>query len=161
MLDIYHSAMQAVISVSSVLLFVVMLHYLHVWLSLFISMQTASLLFGILIHSGWLGLSNNSSTINCMDTSSIILSYLRGGRSLGKNDICHHAYLQSVTPIGGLLLRHVLQLVCNAHAIAGMMVTEVSREHFVESHCEVRIAAAIYPTVSLMNHSCDPTVISR
>ncbi|KAK3592512.1 hypothetical protein CHS0354_013846 [Potamilus streckersoni] len=64
--------------------------------------------------------------------------------------------------IGGLLLRHIQQLVCNAHAITELQVSQVSEGNIaqVEETSQVRVATAIYPTASLMNHSCDPTIIS-
>ena len=63
--------------------------------------------------------------------------------------------------IGGLLLRHIQQLVCNAHAITEVKVTELGEQTLVQETSQVRVATAIYPTASLMNHSCDPTIISR
>ena len=65
--------------------------------------------------------------------------------------------------IGGLLLRHIQQLVCNAHAITEVQVTPTAAGEItpVEETSQVRVATAIYPTASLMNHSCDPTIISR
>ena len=63
--------------------------------------------------------------------------------------------------IGGLLLRHIQQLVCNAHAITEVQVTPAGADTLVEETSQVRVATAIYPTASLMNHSCDPTIISR
>ena len=65
------------------------------------------------------------------------------------------------TYIGGLLLRHIQQLVCNAHAITEVQVTPAGEGTLVEETSQVRVATAIYPTASLMNHSCDPTIISR
>ena len=63
--------------------------------------------------------------------------------------------------IGGLLLRHIQQLVCNAHAITEVKGTQAGENTLVEETDQVRVATAIYPTASLMNHSCDPTIISR
>ena len=63
--------------------------------------------------------------------------------------------------IGGLLLRHIQQLVCNAHAITEVKVTQAGEGTPVHETSQVRVATAIYPTASLMNHSCDPTIISR
>ena len=63
--------------------------------------------------------------------------------------------------IGGLLLRHICQLVCNAHAITEIERTQTSQTSLVDTSSQVRMATAIYPTASLMNHSCDPTIISR
>jgi len=57
--------------------------------------------------------------------------------------------------IGGLLLRHIVQLVSNAHA-----VTEIL-EHEDGSTEQVRLATGIYPAVSLMNHSCIPMIINN
>ncbi|XP_071104822.1 SET and MYND domain-containing protein 4-like isoform X1 [Haliotis cracherodii] len=62
--------------------------------------------------------------------------------------------------IGSCLLRHILQLVCNAHAITELQVSQVADSDLVDSKSQVRVATAIYPTASLMNHSCDSTIIS-
>lgn len=69
--------------------------------------------------------------------------------------------------VGGLLLKHILQLICNAHAITSLERTTSAKEcddlpdTNVDAQEQVRIATAIYPTASLMNHSCDPTIVSR
>jgi len=89
--------------------------------------------------------------------------------------------------VGALLLRHVCQLVSNAHAITGIVRSSSqstvdcvdSMDHArvlssgrtftrdegsstaVDVSQQVRLATAIYPTASLMNHSCDPSIISR
>ncbi|XP_060575894.1 SET and MYND domain-containing protein 4-like [Ruditapes philippinarum] len=94
--------------------------------------MTAELLLKILQHSGWLG--NKSGLTDRTDEESCI--------------------------IGGLLLRHILQLVCNAHAITELQCNQQTNDSIVEEKSQVRIATAIYPTASLMNHSCDPTIIS-
>ncbi|XP_046552424.1 SET and MYND domain-containing protein 4-like isoform X2 [Haliotis rubra] len=62
--------------------------------------------------------------------------------------------------IGSFLLRHILQLVCNAHAISELQVSQVADSNLVDSKSQVRVATAIYPTASLINHSCDPTIIA-
>lgn len=49
---------------------------------------------------------------------------------------------------------------CNAHAITELQCSEINNSRVVEETSQVRIATAIYPTASLMNHSCDPTIIS-
>ena len=62
-----------------------------------------------------------------------------------------------------LLLRHITQLVCNGHAIydVGACDTDLDdNDGPVVSNNQFRIATAIYPSASLMNHSCDPTVIN-
>ncbi|KAJ1521221.1 hypothetical protein ONE63_002907 [Megalurothrips usitatus] len=53
---------------------------------------------------------------------------------------------------GGLLLRHLQSLPCNAHEVSEMIVDAGS----FESH---EIGAAGYATLSLLNHSCDPNVV--
>lgn len=86
--------------------------------------------------------------------------------------------------VGGLILRHVAQLVCNASAIFEVAVREESfaredlleavdgfgledrqqggdrRQPVVVGNEQVRIATALYPSASMMNHSCDPSVIN-
>lgn len=62
-----------------------------------------------------------------------------------------------------LILRHVLQLVCNAHSIfeVGNCDTDLDdKDGPVVSNNQYRVASAIYPSASMMNHSCDPTVIN-
>ena len=56
--------------------------------------------------------------------------------------------------IGGHVLLHICQMVSNAHAITEVCAVDDSSER------QERIATAIYPSASLMNHSCDPTVIN-
>ncbi|TRY69069.1 hypothetical protein TCAL_11285 [Tigriopus californicus] len=65
--------------------------------------------------------------------------------------------------IGGLMLKHMLQLVCNASAIYEVGPTKEASEDLNNAVSETeqrRIATAIYPGASMMNHSCDPTVIN-
>jgi len=70
--------------------------------------------------------------------------------------------------VGAMLLRHVCQLVSNAHAITALRRSKASEvlsdgevSRAVDVSEQVRLATAIYPTTSLMNHSCDPSIISR
>ena len=51
-------------------------------------------------------------------------------------------------------------MVSNAHAITELCTLDASNAATVSQRQE-RIATAIYPSASLMNHSCDPTVINR
>ncbi|KAK2715232.1 SET and MYND domain-containing protein 4-like [Artemia franciscana] len=61
--------------------------------------------------------------------------------------------------VSNFFLRHICQMICNAHAI-----TELSEDSNNESNLVLesqdRIATAIYPSASLMNHACDPTIIN-
>ena len=65
------------------------------------------------------------------------------------------ASLESQYLVGGLILVHVCQMVSNAHAITELCLIDENNER------QERIATAIYPSASLMNHNCDPTVINR
>lgn len=72
--------------------------------------------------------------------------------------------------IGCLLFHHSQQMACNVHAITAIVSTSndktnlkthyPSKEHVV-SREQKRIATAVYPTASLLNHACDPDVIVR
>jgi SET and MYND domain-containing protein len=68
---------------------------------------------------------------------------------------------ENVQLIATLLCRHIQQTICNAHAI-----TMLNNNHPIDNTLntfsveQIRFATAIYPTVSLMNHSCSPNVIS-
>ncbi|KAI5700775.1 hypothetical protein M8J75_002758 [Diaphorina citri] len=68
--------------------------------------------------------------------------------------------------IGHRMLRHIGQLICNGHAITKLGVTESTpdrtngEEGEMVSHNQVRIATAIFPSASMMNHSCDPNIIN-
>lgn len=63
--------------------------------------------------------------------------------------------------VGGLILRHIAQLVCNAHAITKLQTLPPEHENQqVVTETQVRVATAIYPTASMMNHSCDPSIIN-
>lgn len=76
--------------------------------------------------------------------------------------------------VGSLLLRHQQQMPCNVHAITAIVSTSSSDEENdddsfsgVATNGQVitreqrRIATAIYPTGSLINHTCDPDIIVR
>nr|XP_061801247.1 SET and MYND domain-containing protein 4-like [Nerophis lumbriciformis] len=57
--------------------------------------------------------------------------------------------------LGSTVFRHLLQLRCNAQAIV-MLVERGLSDSNVVSHQERRIATALFPTLSLINHSCRP-----
>ncbi|KAJ8386221.1 hypothetical protein AAFF_G00175410 [Aldrovandia affinis] len=57
--------------------------------------------------------------------------------------------------LGATALRHMLQLRCNAQAVTTLKDTGFPGSA-VQSVQEVRIATAIFPTLSLLNHSCSP-----
>lgn len=74
--------------------------------------------------------------------------------------------------VGHRMLLHIGQLICNGHAITKLGITESTQESLTESttpECrngevvsqeQVRIATAIFPSASMMNHSCDPNIIN-
>ncbi|KAJ8347662.1 hypothetical protein SKAU_G00262510 [Synaphobranchus kaupii] len=57
--------------------------------------------------------------------------------------------------LGATALRHMLQLRCNAQAVT-MLKDKGVPGSAVQSIQEVRVATAIFPTLSLLNHSCSP-----
>nr|XP_033778333.1 SET and MYND domain-containing protein 4 isoform X2 [Geotrypetes seraphini] len=57
--------------------------------------------------------------------------------------------------LGAALLRHMLQLQCNTQGVYTIRATGIGC-HVVESRQQVRVASALFPVLSLMNHSCDP-----
>ncbi|XP_038860967.1 SET and MYND domain-containing protein 4 isoform X1 [Salvelinus namaycush] len=56
--------------------------------------------------------------------------------------------------LGSVVLRHMLQLRCNAQAVS--LLRDTGDFTAVQSTQEVRIATAIFPTLSILNHSCCP-----
>ncbi|XP_066507084.1 SET and MYND domain-containing protein 4 isoform X2 [Hoplias malabaricus] len=62
---------------------------------------------------------------------------------------------ESGSMLGSTALRHMMQLRCNAQAVTAIRVKENTRLA-VQSTWEVRIATAVFPLLSLLNHSCCP-----
>lgn len=72
--------------------------------------------------------------------------------------------------VASLLMRHMGQLVCNGHAISDMEVLQPSdygymRDkdrimvgHLYQNLASTRVFTAIFPKISLFNHSCDPNI---
>ncbi|TWW75008.1 SET and MYND domain-containing protein 4 [Takifugu flavidus] len=57
--------------------------------------------------------------------------------------------------LGSAALRHLLQLRCNAQAVVTLQESG-SEKSPVQANQEIRVATAIFPTLSLLNHSCCP-----
>ncbi|KAL8198918.1 UNVERIFIED_CONTAM: hypothetical protein K2H54_029567 [Gekko kuhli] len=57
--------------------------------------------------------------------------------------------------LGEAMLKHMLQLRCNAQAVTTLRQSG-SGDKLVASSEQVRLAVALFPVVSLLNHSCDP-----
>ncbi|XP_064115401.1 SET and MYND domain-containing protein 4-like isoform X1 [Macrobrachium nipponense] len=66
----------------------------------------------------------------------------------------------TVIQLGTAVMRHIAQLVANAHAITQVVSERPDESSHFETVAQKRIASAIYPTASLMNHSCQPTIIN-
>lgn len=70
-------------------------------------------------------------------------------------DITHYKLL-----VGGLLLRHLQNLPCNAHEVSELVTTETEiPEEGVPVWKGIEIGAGAYAMLSLVNHSCDPNVV--
>ncbi|XP_045611471.1 SET and MYND domain-containing protein 4 isoform X2 [Procambarus clarkii] len=65
-----------------------------------------------------------------------------------------------VAHLASAIMRHIAQLVSNAHAVTQIMASSCGERSKVEQVSQKRIASAIYPTASLMNHSCKPNIIN-
>lgn len=59
--------------------------------------------------------------------------------------------------IGGLVLRHLQSISCNAHEISMLKLDEEERKPLMNSFAN-GIGAGIYAVMSIFNHSCDPHV---
>lgn len=79
-----------------------------------------------------------------------LLKILQGGAFFGK-DPCSQTDLSF---IGGLILRHLQSNPCNAHEVSELQLNLNS----VATSETGEIASGIYATLSLFNHSCDPSV---
>lgn len=98
-------------------------------------------------------------SLGCGDDTQFKMSSA-GKLSQEKSSGCTDQPLESVLSVGVVLLQHVQQLVCNAHAITALHMQQSGNGRTVDTQSQVRIATAIYPTASLMNHSCDPTILA-
>ncbi|KAK8380743.1 hypothetical protein O3P69_007991 [Scylla paramamosain] len=65
-----------------------------------------------------------------------------------------------VPHLASAVMRHIAQLVSNAHAITQLMPSDSGGHSRVEQIKQIRVASAIYPTASMMNHSCKPNIIN-
>lgn len=65
--------------------------------------------------------------------------------------------------VGNELLHHMTRLVCNGNAISTHVLSDNESETLtsVIDESQPRIGTAIFPTSSLLNHSCDPNIFSR
>ncbi|XP_005105913.1 SET and MYND domain-containing protein 4 [Aplysia californica] len=63
--------------------------------------------------------------------------------------------LKEMHQVGGHILRNIMMLPCNAHEVSEFSLNPASPA----MSCTAELAAAIYPVLSLVNHSCDPSVV--
>lgn len=111
-------------------------------------------------------------------TAKMLSIYLAEHTSFGEqwNSAEYSSILQSKDEwhklVASLLMRHMGQLVCNGHAITDMDVKEPSDSRFLQdmdsirneqgqlyrSQLNTRVFTAIFPKISLINHSCDPNI---
>ncbi|CAJ1063804.1 SET and MYND domain-containing protein 4 [Xyrichtys novacula] len=87
-------------------------------------------------------------------------SWHLGGRSEANRQPQHEEgdgedWSSELWMVGSAVLRHILQLRCNAQAVCTLQDTGTANSP-VQSSREIRIAMAIFPTLSLLNHSCCP-----
>ncbi|XP_069705768.1 SET and MYND domain-containing protein 4-like [Periplaneta americana] len=84
--------------------------------------------------------------LNCVTTMTNLFSKIKTTEVDDSNS--------SLRIVGGLLLRHLQNLPCNAHEVSELVKTEGPT--MWES---TEIGAAAYAVLSLINHSCDPNVV--
>ncbi|XP_076243429.1 protein-lysine N-methyltransferase SMYD4 isoform X2 [Calliopsis andreniformis] len=60
--------------------------------------------------------------------------------------------------VSSLLLRYILQLICNGHAITTLNLLLNKNDSSMDQ--QDIVATGIYPSASMMNHSCDPNIIN-
>ena len=60
-----------------------------------------------------------------------------------------------------LFLHHLLQLRCNTHTISTVIVDEAGSGEECVRTTEAKLGSAVYPSASLMNHSCYPNALFR
>lgn len=59
---------------------------------------------------------------------------------------------------GGLMFKHIQQIVCNGIAVTGILDLDDATSK-IGTYEQVQLGTALYPTVSLVNHSCDPNCL--
>jgi hypothetical protein len=111
----------------------------------------------------WVDCAGNNVIIFSQDAAcitEIAFDHIYGDQGKSQNGGSNGTHVAITEEIFGcLLLHHMQQMPCNIHAVTA--IVSVNEQAGVWSKEQRRIAAAIYPTASLMNHACDPDVIVR
>lgn len=106
-----------------------------------------------------------------------ILSYLQTAAS--KSPLLPHTDSNATSPppsmvgLKQLFYHHLLQLRCNSHFVSAVILDGDTRQESspaiasdgghsaVETTSEMKLGSTVYPTASLMNHSCAPNAFFR
>ncbi|KAK7098630.1 hypothetical protein V1264_002883 [Littorina saxatilis] len=101
------------------------------------------------VEDMWPRTINAAFMVKCLQQTSFFPQWTEGDQQAAEKrfqDVCY---------IGSHILRHLMMLPCNAHEVSEMGVNwqEPSQSKTLE------IGSAIYPVLSLINHSCDPSVV--
>lgn len=89
-------------------------------------------------------------------TATLLVIYLEKYTGLFEGE----GRLDKLLEFGGTVLLHIGQLVCNGHAITDIESEELNPKQSVLIEDQVRVGTAIYPSASMMNHSCEPNIIN-
>ena len=87
--------------------------------------------------------------------TSLLLGQIYFKSSDNKHDLINYKL-----PISSLINRHLLQTICNAHAITQLRDDLKQDNGLTFDREQIRVATALYPRVSLLNHSCNSNVLS-
>ncbi|CAL4240925.1 unnamed protein product [Meganyctiphanes norvegica] len=91
------------------------------------------------------------------DKTDFIINAQKSLTALDKKEV---SYEDACCRVAVVAMRHIAQLVSNAHAITQIMPQNKNNKSKVEQVNQKRVASAIYPSASLMNHSCQPNILN-
>ncbi|XP_036762065.2 SET and MYND domain-containing protein 4 isoform X2 [Manis pentadactyla] len=91
----------------------------------------------------------------CALSISALCRQLEAAESFTPKAAVAPTWCPELTVWGVAMLKHMLQLQCNAQAITAIQQTG-SKESTITHSRQARLATGIFPVVSLLNHSCSP-----